>query len=211
MQQKERKYTAVIFDLSEVLLTGLKASLPKIYDYVDPLGERPKIFGSELLDQLYLGRISEIEYWQRLETGEDGRQGVKNLPIHVTLLSQLVRAGFSEIYGTRVIIERLRVRGYKLGLTSVNCREWVEYCEQKFRFHHLFDAIQYSYDLGLKKPHPLVFEQMLDNLAVSADQAIYIDDRQQNVDAVTQMGITSICFKDPIQLLQELWKLVDSI
>lgn len=68
----------------------------------------------------------------------------------------------------------------------------------------LFDVVVPSGLVGVSKPQPEIFQYTLDKLRVSAREAVFIDDQQQNVLGAQQLGITGIVYHDPQTLQQEL-------
>lgn len=56
------------------------------------------------------------------------------------------------------------------------------------------DYCFYSCEMGLRKPEPGIYEKALQALSCRAENAVFIDDRQGNVEAASSMGISSILF-----------------
>ncbi len=94
---------------------------------------------------------------------------------------------------------------YKLALVSnINILHF-EYLKKKFA--HLFDAfhnIITSYEVGARKPHPLIYQKTLDTLGSLPQNAFYVDDRAELVNIANQLGIRSFVFKDIEQLKKDL-------
>jgi putative hydrolase of the HAD superfamily len=98
---------------------------------------------------------------------------------------------FSPIPETFRLIRSLRGR-YRLGLLS-NTSDW------HFRFGIVptgilsaFDAVTLSYDVGVMKPDPAIYHDMLDKLALPAGDCIFIDDLEENTAAATALGMKGI-------------------
>jgi len=189
---------AIIFDLSEVYLAGLLG----LEDSLEPLLKEPakeihEKFHNEKLTLLFSGKISEVEYWRSLI-----RQN--SWDIKIPTLKRLIRANFTEIKGTREIIEELKTRGFKLGLLSVHAKEWIEFCEKKYDYHKLFDEVVYSFEIGKLKPAREPFEEILKRLKIKAQECIFIDDSKRNLSTADSLGIKTIHFKNPEQLRKDL-------
>jgi len=194
------KITTIIFDLSEVYLTGLKDTeeilnkkwnLPwgKTYDHMVEGG---------LID-LWHGKLSEDEFWKKTIS--------KNKwDISLEEVKKLVRENFKEIEGTRKIIESLKNKGFKLGLLSVHSKEWVDHCEKKFQYHKLFHSVVYSFEVEVCKPDKKSYEHILEKLKVKPEECLFIDDSKKNILSAKEMGITVIHFKNPAQLKKDLKK-----
>ena len=53
-----------------------------------------------------------------------------------------------------------------------------------------------SSEVGIRKPFPEIYKLSLKNLGVLPEEAIFIDDRQKNIDGAEAVGIKSILYKD---------------
>jgi putative hydrolase of the HAD superfamily len=56
----------------------------------------------------------------------------------------------------------------------------------------LFDEYVLSYEVGRTKPHRRVYEIAVDKSEVSPNECLFIDDRQENIEAARQLGIQTI-------------------
>ena len=63
-----------------------------------------------------------------------------------------------------------------------------------------FAACYVSGELGLLKPHPEIYQHVLDDLGISALEAVFIDNREANVRGAETLGITSHLFTDVTSL-----------
>ena len=59
-----------------------------------------------------------------------------------------------------------------------------------------FAACYVSGELGLLKPHPGIYQHVLDDLGISAAGAVFIDNREVNVRGAEALGITGHVFTD---------------
>jgi len=67
-----------------------------------------------------------------------------------------------------------------------------------------FDQLFISAELGLAKPDPRIFRLALQRLGIPADQAIFVDDFSENVEAAAALGLHAVRFVTPGQTMQEL-------
>jgi len=91
------------------------------------------------------------------------------------------------------LVERLRA-GHRLVLASNTNR-----IHFSFALHHTavlqhFDRYFLSYEMGLVKPDPAFFHQVLQGLSTPPADCVFIDDRPENVEAARGVGITAIQF-----------------
>jgi putative hydrolase of the HAD superfamily len=95
--------------------------------------------------------------------------------------------------GTIEVLADLRAGGTKLALLSNAGPDFGSY----FRHGPLgdfFAACYVSGELGLLKPHPEIYQHVLDDLGIRAAEAVFIDNRQANVRGAQALGITGHLF-----------------
>ena len=64
-----------------------------------------------------------------------------------------------------------------------------------FRSH--FDRAYYSYEMGLRKPDPQIFEQVLLENSLKASETLFIDDSLQHVESARRLGLQTIHLLKP--------------
>ncbi|MBL7748293.1 MAG: HAD family phosphatase [Chitinophagaceae bacterium] len=74
----------------------------------------------------------------------------------------------------------------------------------RYDFLHWFDGRVVSGEEKMRKPFPEFYQLLLDRYNVKPGEALFIDDNLRNVKAAEQLGIRSIHFKSPQQLLESL-------
>ena len=193
MDHKEITY--IIFDLSEVLLTGVKDTGIALREKHKLEVTGPKMdwaqethpLLSPLVKEFFHGTVSEEEYVNDV---------VARYPVvgDAEWLKQHIRDNFVEVEGTRDIVVALRTLGYKLAILSNHSKEWIDHCEEKFNFHDLFDDRVYSYEIGASKPDPRSYEAVLKKLKTTAEVCLFIDDSPINTEAARKLGFSTIIF-----------------
>lgn len=186
----------ILFDLSEVYISGLKGTHMRVGKHLDLPIEREAFLG-EHVKRLHHGEISEEEYWRAVIAANEWQ-------LEVDDLRRMVRENFAPIEGTEAIVRELRARDYKLGVLSVHAREWVEYCERTFDYRQHFDVVVYSYEHAVSKPEPAAYERALEALGATAETTVFIDDMEKNVRAAEALGMRAIQFVDAEQLRARL-------
>jgi HAD superfamily hydrolase (TIGR01509 family) len=190
----------IIFDLAEVYLSGLvgiEFRLAPLLN-IDPKTVWAGTQGEALIE-LFKGKITEEEYWQRMIKRNRWK-------IDVDTLKRKVRENFGEIEGTRNIIIRLKSMGFKLGLLSTHAKEWIEFCNGKFDYHKLFDSVSYSFEAGVSKPDKKAYRTLLEKLNSKPEECIFIDDHPKNLASAKELGMIAILFTTPKQLENDLAK-----
>ena len=64
--------------------------------------------------------------------------------------------------------------------------------EQELRWHHLFDDIVVSAEVGMAKPRPEIFQLAASRLGVPPEACVFVDDWDQNVDAARAVGMQAV-------------------
>lgn len=101
------------------------------------------------------------------------------------------------------LISKLR-ENYQLGILSNTNEIHIDAVYDMLRTDHgmerfdpLFDRIFYSHEMGLAKPSPEIYEQMLTQIGTKADRVIFFDDLEANVKGAASVGIKSIQVTGP--------------
>lgn len=92
----------------------------------------------------------------------------------------------------------------RLALLSNTDPFHVECLERRFAFGRHFPVRIYSCGIGASKPSPIAYEAALEGLAVQPQDALYVDDVQEFVDAAREMGLDAIHFETADRLEEEL-------
>jgi putative hydrolase of the HAD superfamily len=101
-------------------------------------------------------------------------------------------------------VECLSEAGLKTALLSNMISDMAVHARQTFRW---LDKLTYhvlSCEVGLIKPESAIYERCLEGLQVMPSEALFVDDKQINVQAARALGITSIHFQSVGQLRNEL-------
>lgn len=104
------------------------------------------------------------------------------------------------------LVDKLRESGYKVGLLSNNTHEKAALMREKGLDKH-FDVFHISAETSLVKPEPEAFQHMADELSVSINELVFIDDSEKSLSTSQECGFTPILFESYGQLVSELKKL----
>jgi HAD superfamily hydrolase (TIGR01549 family) len=99
---------------------------------------------------------------------------------------------------------------FKIGILSNMTDDWVRRDFLNEPEQALFDDMVFSYEVGVAKPAPAIFELACDRLGVEPSQAIMIDDIARYVDAAQETGLRGIVYQNLSQMQQELTALLDT-
>src|SRR5260370_1692958 len=101
-------------------------------------------------------------------------------------------------------LEKLYRAGLTTALLSNMETDMAIYARENFAWLDYFHHQIFSCDVGLIKPDPAIFHECIRRVRVRAHEALFVDDRQENVDAAEANGIMAIRFESVEQLRREL-------
>lgn len=110
--------------------------------------------------------------------------------------------GWNSIFGdviepTQRTIEALKERGRRVVCLSNTNAPHVEVWKPLYAELMLgFSQVYVSNELGMRKPEPRIFRRVLELEGVEPEEAVFFDDRKENVEAARQLGIESHHFTD---------------
>jgi putative hydrolase of the HAD superfamily len=96
---------------------------------------------------------------------------------------------------THPLLEALRARGLKLGLVS-NAFDpgWLLHRDlAQMGLDQRLDFSVFSSEVGMRKPHPAIFERALEELGVEPERALFVGDRlYEDVRGAAEVGMTTV-------------------
>lgn len=104
-------------------------------------------------------------------------------------------------------IERLKKAGYKVYILSNYSEKSYGQASEKLSFVKAADGAVISYQEKLIKPDPAFYQVLFDRYSVKPDEAVFIDDRADNIQAAIDCGMNGIVFKTKEQVIEDLKKL----
>ncbi len=115
----------------------------------------------------------------------------------------IIKESINEIPESIAIVKTLQNQGYQTAMLS-DVTQYQAEIIRKMGYYDLFNPVLLSYAIGVKKPNPEAFKILLRKLELEASCILFIDDRNENVEAARKLGIDSIQFISPQQLKEEL-------
>lgn len=100
------------------------------------------------------------------------------------------------------IIEDLKINYEVVALTNTE-PEMGEYNREHGLFQ-FFEKAFLSTEMHMKKPDAMIFQKVLDECNVTADEALFIDDKEENTEGARELGILCILYENPKQLKKML-------
>jgi len=56
-------------------------------------------------------------------------------------------------------------------------------------FYACFEKVYFSFDMGLRKPNPKIYQVLLDNHNLVPENTLFVDDKTENTDSAATLGI----------------------
>jgi epoxide hydrolase-like predicted phosphatase len=184
-----RKKEAVIFDWGGVLIDNPTV---KMFNY---LSNYFKIDEKELIrfyrnncDKALQTGVEEEKIWEGLyeKFDIDGKTKPK-------IWKKAVENCFVDRKEIWNFVSELREKGYKTGFLSNTEKGAVEYFWEN-GYGECFDTAVFSCDEGIVKPNEQIYRVTLERLGVAANQAVFVDDKKENIEGAEKLGITGVLF-----------------
>jgi putative hydrolase of the HAD superfamily len=194
------KFRAIIFDIGRVLI---RVDISRAMDGLAS--------GNSLTPQEVWSAIQNDPHWL---DWQEGRIAPRDWHLHLTkrLAIPLTFEQFSEVWNRALDPNPMQSdsflgtlsRNYRLALLSNTDPIHMSHAEAQFAFFGFFPIRIYSYRVGASKPHTLIYREALKASKVRAEEAVYIDDVADYVEAAQRLGMTGIVFQSPEQLQTDL-------
>jgi epoxide hydrolase-like predicted phosphatase len=194
--------TAVAFDFGGVLAKSPSEALEAYAAELDlPPGTFLPFFrGDRTMAALETGRISGREFFKYVCIEVEAHHGVR---VDIRALAGAAAAGEALDPPMLDLVGEVRERCATALLTN-NVREagWRE----TFPFE-LFDVVVDSSDVGVRKPDPAIYRELLGRLDRPAAEVAFVDDRPENLPPAAALGVSTIAVVDEGQCRAELVRL----
>ena len=80
---------------------------------------------------------------------------------------------------------------------------------RELELHDAFDHVVSSYDVGVAKPDPRIFEIAAGRAGAPLERCLFADDRPENVRAASALGMTALLYRAPADLEKALLPLFE--
>ena len=99
-----------------------------------------------------------------------------------------------EIPATKRLIEQLAVAGYNLYVLSNMSREFIDFLRRKEVYGH-FRGDVVSCEEHIAKPDEAIYRRLLEKYDLVAEETLFVDDREANIEAAVSVGIEGYLFR----------------
>ena len=109
----------------------------------------------------------------------------------------------NEVEGMYELLTQLKAEGYKLyGLTNWCSKVYLTMAQ--FPIFKLLDGQIISSEEKVIKPEPEIYQRLFDKFNLKPEECIFADDRAENIEGGSRLGMDGIVFKDAKQYEREL-------
>lgn len=99
---------------------------------------------------------------------------------------------------------KLKRRGLRTAILSNMGDAVLANIERTFAWIQNFDALVWSYQLGIAKPDPAIYRHALAQLQTAPEETLFIDDKRENIEAAVELGMRGIVFTHPENLCNQI-------
>jgi len=141
-------------------------------------------------------RLDEvIAFWKKKQNWENKT----NLQLHDEIISDLcktIEEKGKELEGTTNALHYFKSKNFKIGLASSSNNLLINTVIKKLGITHFFNAIHSAEHLPFGKPHPQVFLNCADSLAVHPQECLVIEDSVNGIIAAKAAKMYTIAIPD---------------
>ncbi len=192
------KPEVIIFDLGGVIIN---------LDIFKTLEAFKKLIGEgfDILEEAQLNQSFYMEYEKGNISCEQFRDHIRELtpkPLQDEEIDAAWNAMLLDIPVDRFSwIDSLK-NDYKLCILSntniIHVDSFHQIFSQQTPYEHpqlIFDRLFYSCNMNKRKPDTDIYEEVLEEMKVSPEKAIFYDDKQENIDTAEKLGIKTVLVK----------------
>jgi putative hydrolase of the HAD superfamily len=196
---------AVIFDIGGVILRTEDLEPRRAWERRLGLPERglaKTVFDNPAAQRATLGQALLEDVWL-----EVARQ-LSLSPAEVAQLREDFWRGDAYDHDLLAFIGGLRPR-LKTGVLSNAWPGARAYHQVSVGLDAIFDEAVFSAEEGVMKPNPEIYRRALARLGVAPDEAAFVDDMQENVEAARAVGMRGVRFMNAAQARSEVERLIE--
>jgi 2-haloacid dehalogenase len=170
-----------------------------------------KVYAEKDVEYIIQNVYSE-EWNNNLDSGATFAGNEKNLCAKYPPYSEYIRVFHKYWYASLgeenpesvVLLADLQKAGYKTYGLSNWAAETFPPTRKAHPFFDTFDGIVLSSEVKVCKPEPEIYKILLVRYHLQASESVFIDDRQENVDAAKDLGIHVVLFQTAQQARKDL-------
>ncbi len=183
----------VLFDIGGVLvdwhMSWITSEISKRFKINEYLIE---IAFSKYLHELDSGKIEEKIFWNKIANDVDSISLKENTE---SLWNTYFRKNARINHEVINLVNKIKENSYTMGIIS-NIEKITHKVVDDWNVLDNFEYKFMSYQIGVSKPDPRIYEHVIEKLSFEPNQIIFIDDKKSNINAAKKSGINVIHFTD---------------
>lgn len=196
------KIKAILFDLGNVAVNfNHYLAVERIKNFTDKSVDEiyRLFFDSDLTGLFEEGKLKPYEFYRKVNELLKFKISYEEfVPIWNGIF--FISEDNLKIHG---LIKRFREKFAVVLISNINKLHY-DYLIKKYDIFEEFDKHILSYEVGTRKPDPLIYKAALREAGADKREVVYIDDREDLVKQGSALGIKSICFKNYPALVESL-------
>ena len=196
----EQRIKNIVFDIGGVLADF------RIKEFLSEKG-----FDGAMIRRILKASVMS-PYWGRFERGElteeEALRGFASTDPEIEGALTLAYADIEGMLTSRdyaiPLIQGLHAAGYQVFYLSNYSKKAYDECGESLAFMPDMDGGIVSFQAGLTKPDPRVYQLFLERYGLTANECLFIDDTAENVTVARDLGFSALEFKNHGELLAEL-------
>lgn len=198
-RKMNKKIDTIIFDLGKVLV-----------DFHPVAGMKQLGFSKEAIESFERNIFSGL--WEECdakrmsdkEIRDCFKKAVPGFEHEVDILWDNITVVTSVYEHSGPWVKELKERGYKLYVLSNFGQQAFETNSKLYDFLDYMDGKVVSYDVEIVKPDKRIYECLIEKYGINPENAVFLDDRQVNIDGAAACGLNGIVFENYKQAKIEL-------
>ncbi|MBP5398618.1 MAG: HAD family phosphatase [Bacteroidales bacterium] len=194
------KIKNIVFDYGAVLVDW------------DPHHLYDPYFGSREKADWFLTNVCTNEWNFQMDSGKPFVEAIDELISEHPEWEKEIRMYFDrwigmmgdEIPGMQALVRRLKAAGYGVyGLTNWSAETFCQ-VRNKYVIFGLMDGMVVSGEERIVKPDAAIYRLLMERYGLRAEESLFVDDRQPNIDGAKAVGMGGVLFRNAQQLEAEL-------
>jgi putative hydrolase of the HAD superfamily len=176
---------AIIFDFGDVFINLEKEKSIEEFKKLGLPGPNEELIAQN--DLFEKGKISELEFIQSFQkfipnaSLEDIKKAWNSLigdfPLHRLEFLQMLSGKYRLFLLTNTDSTHIDRFEHKVGMSFYT------------DFYRCFEKVYYSYEMGMRKPQPEIFQTILNKHDLSPKRTLFVDDKKENTDVAESLGL----------------------
>jgi len=196
----EQRIRNIVFDIGGVLADF------RIKEFLSEKG-----FDSAMIRRILKASVMS-PYWGRFERGElTEEETLRGFVSADPEIEDELNLAYTSVEGMLTsrdyaipLIQGLKASGYNVYYLSNYSKKAYDECGESLAFMPYMDGGIVSFQAGLTKPDPRVYQLFLERYGLTAGECLFIDDTAENVSAARALGFSALEFTSYAELLAAL-------